>query len=94
MINKLPNNEGFFGSYGGQYITEDLKEEFNSIAQNFLRLKDEESFKSEFEYLLKHYVGRPSPVYFAKNLSKKYGADIYLKREDLITLVLTKSIMR
>lgn len=83
MINKLPNNEGFFGSYGGQYITEDLKEEFNSIAQNFLRLKDEESFKSEFEYLLKHYVGRPSPVYFAKNLSKKYGADIYLKREDL-----------
>ena len=83
MINKLPNKDGFFGSYGGQFITEDLKKEFNSIAENFLRLKDDEGFKAEFEYLLKHYVGRPSPVYFAKNLSKKYGADIYLKREDL-----------
>ena len=83
MINNLPDNKGFFGSYGGQFITEDLKQEFNYIAENFLKLIENETFKSEFEYLLKYYVGRPSPVYYAKNLSKKYGADIYLKREDL-----------
>ncbi len=83
MINNLPDNKGFFGSYGGQFITEDLKQEFNYIAENFLKLIENESFKSEFEYLLKYYVGRPSPVYYAKNLSKKHGADIYLKREDL-----------
>lgn len=82
-INKLPNKEGFFGSYGGQFISEDLKKEFNKIADEFLKIKDTPEFKEEFEYLLKHYVGRPTSVYFAKNLSKKYGAEIYLKREDL-----------
>lgn len=83
MINKLPNKEGFFGSYGGQYISEELKKEFNKIAAEFLKIKDTPEFKDEFEYLLKHYVGRPTSVYFAKNLSEKYGAEIYLKREDL-----------
>jgi len=83
IINKLPNKEGFFGSYGGQYISENLKKEFNKIADEFLKLKDDASFKQEFAYLMKHYVGRPSPVYFAKNLSAKYGTEIYLKREDL-----------
>ena len=83
MINKLPNKEGFFGSYGGQFISDDLKKEFNKIANEFLNIKDTPEFKEEFEYLLKHYVGRPTSVYFAKNLSKKYGAEIYLKREDL-----------
>lgn len=82
-INKLPNKEGFFGSYGGQFISDDLKKEFNKIAEEFLSIKDTPEFKEEFEYLLKHYVGRPTSVYFAKNLSKKYGAEIYLKREDL-----------
>lgn len=82
-INKLPNKEGFFGSYGGQFISDDLKKEFNKIAEEFLNIKDTPEFKEEFEYLLKHYVGRPTSVYFAKNLSKKYGAEIYLKREDL-----------
>ena len=82
-IDRFPNKEGFFGSYGGQFISEDLKSEFNSIAEKFIEFKNSPEFVNEFNYLLKHYVGRPTPVYYAKNLSKKYGADIYLKREDL-----------
>lgn len=83
MINTMPTKEGFFGNYGGQYITADLKEEFDKITEKFLSLKDDKEFNDELKYLLKHYCGRPTPVYFAKNLSEKYGADIYLKREDL-----------
>lgn len=82
LIN-LPDNNGFFGPYGGQYIDKDLKEEFDKITNEFNKLKKDKNFIDELNYLLKHYVGRPSPVYFAKNLSKKYGAEIYLKREDL-----------
>lgn len=83
LINTLPTKEGFFGSYGGQYITADLKEEFDNITDEFLKLKEDKNFNDELSYLLKHYCGRPTPVYFAKNLSKKYGCEIYFKREDL-----------
>lgn len=81
--NTLPTGDGFFGNYGGQYIEEHLKDEFNKIADEFLRLKDDPIFNKELNDLLKYFVGRPSPIYHAKNLSQKYGADIYLKREDL-----------
>lgn len=83
MINNLPTEEGFFGSFGGQFIDENLKKEFQNIANEFLKLKDDPIFNDEFKSLLKYYVGRPSSVYLAKNLSNKYGAEIYLKREDL-----------
>ena len=79
----LPTKDGFFGRFGGQFIDENLKEEFGKITEAFLKLKDDKAFNDELNYLLKNYVGRPSSVYFATNLSKKYGADIYLKREDL-----------
>lgn len=79
----LPTKDGFFGRFGGQFLPDELKAEFDKITNAFLELKDDEKFNAELNYLLKHYVGRPSPVYFAKNLSEKYGADIYLKREDL-----------
>lgn len=82
-INVLPDSEGFFGNYGGQFLDEDLKKEFKKIADEFLKIKDDKDFNDELNYLLKHFVGRPSPIYFAKNLSNKYGAEIYLKREDL-----------
>lgn len=82
-MSNLPNNEGFFGNYGGQFIDENLKVEFQKIANEFLKLKDDKEFNDKFKNLLKYYVGRPSSVYFAKNLSEKYGAKIYLKREDL-----------
>ena len=79
----MPDKNGFYGEYGGQYIPDDLKEEFNNIEKAFLSAKEDEEFNKELTYLLKNYVGRPSPVYFARNLSAKYGNNIYLKREDL-----------
>lgn len=82
--NELPTTDGFFGEFGGQYIeNEDLKKEFQKLSEVFLEIKDDKEFNDEFNYLLKNYVGRPSPIYFAKNLSEKYGNEIYLKREDL-----------
>ena len=79
----LPTENGFFGQYGGQYIDENLKAEFDKIYQQFLYLKDDPKFNEELTYLLKHYSGRETPIYFARNLSQKYGCEIYLKREDL-----------
>ncbi len=82
-ININPDAEGFYGNYGGQFIDENLKKELKKITEAFLLLKEDSDFNEELRYLLKHYVGRPSPLYFARNLSAKYGAEIYLKREDL-----------
>ncbi len=82
-INLLPTEEGLFGEFGGQILPEGLKEEFNRITETFLKLKDDDEFNKELNDLLKYYAGRPSPIYFARNLSNKYGAEIYLKREDL-----------
>ena len=81
--NVLPTEEGFFGKFGGQFLPEGLKAEFNKITEAFIAIKDDPVFNQELNDLLKNYVGRPSPVYHARNLSEKYGADIYLKREDL-----------
>lgn len=81
--NILPTKDGFYGSYGGQFIPDELKAEFNKIYESFLFFKDDKEFNSEMDYLLKHYAGRPSPLYFARNISEKYGCEIFLKREDL-----------
>jgi len=83
LIQQLPNEEGFFGNYGGQFIPDVLKAEFKKIETAYLSLKKDPVFQKELKDLYKYYVGRPSPIYFAKNLSEKYGREIYLKREDL-----------
>ena len=73
-----------YGIFGGQYVPQNLKEKLGVIAQKFNELKKEKDFKEEYLYYLKHFVGRPSPLYFASNLTKYLnGAKIYLKREDL-----------
>ena len=73
-----------YGIFGGQYVPSELKEKLNRIAQKFAELKKEKTFKEEYLYYLKNFVGRPSPLYFASNLTKYLnGAKIYLKREDL-----------
>lgn len=77
------NNQGYYGEFGGAYIPEMLYPNVAQLRQQYLEIMEQASFKKEFEELLKDYVGRPSPLYFAKNLSEKYGAKIYLKREDL-----------
>lgn len=79
-----PDNEGYFGSYGGQIIPPELKPIFNEIADFYLAIKDTPEFRREMDYYCRHYIGRPSPIYLAQKLSEKLGgARIYLKREDL-----------
>ncbi len=77
------NNNGYYGEFGGAYIPEMLYPNVEELRQNYLKIMAEPSFKAEFDQLLKDYVGRPSPLYFAKRLSEKYTTKIYLKREDL-----------
>ncbi|WP_397363465.1 tryptophan synthase subunit beta [Olleya sp. R77988] len=77
------DNKGYYGEFGGAYIPEMLYPNVEELKQNYLKIMAEPSFKKEFDQLLKDYVGRPSPLYFAKRLSKKYNTKIYLKREDL-----------
>lgn len=77
------NDKGYYGDFGGAYIPEMLYPNVEELRQNYLKIIGDESFQKEFHQLLKDYVGRPSPLYLAKRLSKKYNANIFLKREDL-----------
>ena len=73
-----------YGEFGGQYVSPQLKEKLNFIKKSFNELKKQKEFKEEYLYYLKNFIGRPTPLYFAKNLSEYFnGAKIYLKREDL-----------
>ena len=77
------NEKGYYGQFGGAYIPEMLYPNVEELRTKYLEIMNDPSFREEFEMLLKDYVGRPSPLYLAKRLSEKYGANIYLKREDL-----------
>ncbi len=79
----LPDDKGYFGEYGGAFIPPDLQGVMDDITSEYKKIIKEESFLEELAALYKHYVGRPSPIFHAKSLSRKYGAEIYLKREDL-----------
>ena len=81
---ELPNTEGFFGHYGGQFIPPDLKQAMDDINVAYQEIRQTAEFQNELKELFAHYVGRPSPLFHAKRLSEKLGgAQIYLKREDL-----------
>ena len=77
------NEKGFYGNFGGAFIPEMLYPNVEELRQNYLKISVEPSFQEEFKYLLKDYVGRPTPLYFAERLSKEYNTKVYLKREDL-----------
>lgn len=77
------NEYGYYGNFGGAYIPEMLYPNIEELRQTYLSIIEEPAFQAEFHALLKDYVGRPSPLYLAQRLSKQYGAQIYLKREDL-----------
>ncbi len=77
------NEKGYYGEFGGAFIPEMLYPNVEELRQNYLKVMAEPEFQKEFNQLLKDYVGRPSPLYFAKRLSEKYNTKIYLKREDL-----------
>lgn len=78
-----PTKEGYYGQFGGAFIPELLHPNVKELEDNYLDIIYSESFQKEYKYLLDVYVGRPTPLYLAKGLSKKYDASIYLKREDL-----------
>ncbi len=80
---KQLSRDGYFGQYGGQFIPEILQERFDRLTQAFFEAVDDPQFNQEFISLLINYVGRPSPLYYAKRLSEYVGSKIYLKREDL-----------
>ncbi|MFZ4670616.1 MAG: tryptophan synthase subunit beta [Flavobacterium sp.] len=77
------NEKGFYGNFGGAFIPEMLYPNVKELRQQYLSITAEPSFQEEFHFLLKEYVGRPTPLYFAKRLSKQFNTKIYLKREDL-----------
>ena len=78
-----PDENGYFGQFGGAYIPELLYPNVKEIEDNYIQIIESQEFQEEYKNLLKDYVGRPSPLYYATRLSEKYGAHIYLKREDL-----------
>ncbi|RKR07028.1 tryptophan synthase beta chain [Maribacter vaceletii] len=82
-MNYNVDERGYYGDFGGAFIPEMLYPNVENLRQNYLKIMAEPSFKEEFDQLLKDYVGRPSPLYLAKRLSKKYNTKVYLKREDL-----------
>ena len=77
------DNKGYYGEFGGAYIPEMMYSNIEELRSKYIKICSETSFKKEFDELLKDYVGRPTPLYFASRLSDKYNTKIYLKREDL-----------
>ncbi len=79
-----PDKNGYFGEFGGVFIPEVLIPAVDEVNLAFVKYKDDEEFKKELQFYFKHYIGRPSPLYFAKNLTSKFGgAKIYFKRDEL-----------
>lgn len=83
MKTYLVDQDGYYGEFGGAYVPEILHRCVEDLKENYLKVLESDDFKQEFQQLLKDYVGRPSPLYLAQRLSKRYGCKIYLKREDL-----------
>lgn len=82
-MNYQVNENGYYGNFGGAYIPEMLYPNIEELKETYLQMIGDPKFQEEYLRLLKDYVGRPSPLYLAERLSDKYGATIYLKREDL-----------
>ncbi len=82
-MNYKVNKNGYYGNYGGAFIPEMLYPNVEELKQQYQQIIDAEAFQKEFRHLLKHYVGRPTPLYYASRISEHYDTNIYLKREDL-----------
>lgn len=82
-MNYQVNEKGYYGDFGGAYIPEMLYPNVEELRQNYLKIIADADFQKEFHQLMKDYVGRPSPLFHAKRYSERYGANIFLKREDL-----------
>ena len=82
-MNYQPDQDGYYGEYGGSYVPEILYKTVENLKKAYLPIIESEEFKQEFHLLLRDYVGRPSPLYYARRMSERYGCQLYLKREDL-----------
>ena len=82
-MNIKVDQNGYYGDFGGAFIPEMMHENIEELQKNYIKIISESSFIKEYKTLLKDYVGRPSPLFYAKRLSEHYHANIYLKREDL-----------
>ena len=82
-MNYNVDERGYYGDFGGAFIPEMLYPNISELKKNYIKISNESGFKKEFDSLLKEYVGRPTPLYYAKRLSNRYNCRIYLKREDL-----------
>ncbi|MAC62797.1 MAG: tryptophan synthase subunit beta [Flavobacteriaceae bacterium] len=82
-MNYNVDERGYYGDFGGAFIPEMLYPNISELKKNYIKISNEPGFKKEFDSLLKEYVGRPTPLYYAKRLSNRYNCRIYLKREDL-----------
>jgi tryptophan synthase beta chain len=84
MTSYEPNEQGYWGEYGGRYVPETLVAPLDELTESYFTYRDDSGFRAEFDALMKDFVGRPSPLYFAERLTAELGgAKIYLKREDL-----------
>jgi len=83
MENFQVDKNGFYGEFGGAYVPEILYKCVHDLQEAYLPIVESAEFKAEYHALLKDYVGRPSPLYYARRMSEKYGCQLYLKREDL-----------
>ena len=83
MTYKQPDKRGHFEKFGGKYVPETLIPAINELEQLYSEVKNDNAFQNELSSLLKHYSGRPTPLYFAKRISEELGFNVYLKREDL-----------
>lgn len=77
------DENGYYGRFGGAYVPEILQKNITELKANYLKIMNDPTFKAELDQLLRDYVGRPTPLYYAKRMSEKYGCKLYLKREDL-----------
>ena len=77
------DENGYYGTFGGTYVPEILYKTVEDLRKAYLPIMESEDFQREFRSLLRDYVGRPSPLYYARRMSEKYGCQLYLKREDL-----------
>ncbi len=82
-MNYMVDKRGYYGKFGGAYIPEMLHPNIEELRENYIAIMEEPGFQEDFRNLLRDYVGRPTPLYEATRLSEKYGARIFLKREDL-----------
>ncbi len=82
-MNFSVNEHGYYGNFGGAFVPEMLYPNVKELQDNYLQLMYEEGFQEEFQELLRDYVGRPTPLFFAERLSSRYSVRIFLKREDL-----------